>query len=114
MSVRPPPAGDAPLTERQRQVFRPVAGGLTNKEIAFALGISERGVAAQVSRLLAKFAVPNRAALIAHVMSDDIEAELRTTGPRADPLMLTPEMARECANYEHSAFMVSMTLGVDN
>jgi DNA-binding CsgD family transcriptional regulator len=114
VSVQPPPDGDAPLTERQRQVFRQVARGLTNKEIAFALGISERGVAAQVSRLLAKYGVPNRAALIAQVMSTAIEAEVRTADPRADPLALTPEMARECATYEHSAFMVSMTLGVDN
>lgn len=91
-----------------------MARGLTNKEIAFALGISERGVAAQVSRLLAKYGVPNRAALIAQVMSDAIEAEVRTADPRAEPLELTPEMARECATYEHSAFMVSMTLGVDN
>jgi DNA-binding CsgD family transcriptional regulator len=114
MPAQPPIGQDAPLTERQRQVFGQVARGMTNKEIAFALGISERGVAAQVSRLLAKFAVPNRAALIAQVMSDALEAEVRTADPRADPLVLTPEMARECATYEHSAFMVSMTLGVDN
>jgi DNA-binding CsgD family transcriptional regulator len=102
---------NAPLTERQQQVFRQVAAGLTNKEIGFALGISERGVAAQVSRLLAKYAVPNRAALIAKVMSTALEGESRRP---PDPLRLSPEMARECATYEHSAFQVGLTLGPDN
>jgi len=34
------------------------------------LGISERGVAAQVSRLLVKFGVANRASLVAAVLSE--------------------------------------------
>ncbi|MEA2663008.1 MAG: Bacterial regulatory protein luxR family [Chloroflexota bacterium] len=114
MPIAPAAGRGALLTDRQQQVFRQVARGLTNKEIAFALGITERGVAAQVSRLLAKFIVPNRAALIARVMSNALERDARLPDPAADPLQLTPEMARACAAYQHSAFMVALTLGPDN
>jgi hypothetical protein len=86
---------------------------LTNKEIAGSLGITERGVAAQVSRMLAKFDVPNRAGLIARVMSDALEAPT-SIGDGLDPFELTPGMRRECDAYEHSSFLVSLTLGPDN
>jgi DNA-binding CsgD family transcriptional regulator len=101
------------LTGRQREVFHHVARGLTNKEIAGSLGITERGVAAQVSRLLAKFDVPNRAGLIARVMSDALEAPA-SIGDGSNALELTPVMRRECEAYEHSSFLVSLTLGPDN
>jgi PAS domain-containing protein len=52
-----------------------IADGLTNKEIAHLLLISERGAAASVSRLLEKFAVPNRAGLVARAINDRLNAE---------------------------------------
>ena len=53
-----------PLTSRQREVIGLVARGLTNREIAGALGLSEDGVKAHVSRLLLRFGVSNRVELL--------------------------------------------------
>lgn len=52
------------LTERQREVLTLVRAGRTNKEIAAVLGIGEQGAKVQVSKLLRKFGVHNRAALV--------------------------------------------------
>ena len=52
------------LTERQREVLTLVRAGRTNKEIATILGIGEQGAKVQVSMLLRKFGVQNRAALV--------------------------------------------------
>jgi PAS domain S-box-containing protein len=52
------------LTERQRQVLALVRRGRTNKEIASTLGVSEQAAKVQVSKLLRKFGVQNRAALV--------------------------------------------------
>jgi len=63
---------DAPpphLTPRQVEVMQLLAKGHTNRQIADALGVSERAVKAHVSLLLEKFGVPNRAGLIARVLS---------------------------------------------
>lgn len=51
------------LTQRQRQVLALVRLGHTNKEIGTALGITEQAAKVQVSKLLRKFGVTNRAAL---------------------------------------------------
>lgn len=67
ISLAPPePARPVPLlTERQRQVLRMVRAGRSNKEIAAAIGTSEQGAKAQVSKLLRKFGAENRASLVA-------------------------------------------------
>jgi len=52
-------AGD--LTSREVEVLRHVALGLSNKEIAAALGVSEETIKTHVTHLLAKLAVDNRA-----------------------------------------------------
>lgn len=49
------------LTLREREVFSLVSQGLSNKEIAQRLGISENTVKGHVSHLLAKLEVKNRA-----------------------------------------------------
>lgn len=105
--VRPPAARCSfryvvtrtPLTPRQAEVIERVARGLTTKEIAAALGVSERAITAQLSRLMTKFAVPNRAGLIAAVMSSD-----------ASPA-LPADLARV---YENAPFMVAVTLGPEH
>jgi DNA-binding CsgD family transcriptional regulator len=102
------------LSARQQQVFALVARGMTNKEIGFSLGITERGVAAQVSRMLAKFGAPNRAALIARVMAGELGTLSPSVDGVADPLELTPEMRQACEPYERSTFLVGLTLGPDN
>jgi PAS domain S-box-containing protein len=48
-----------------------LARGNTNKQIAAVLHVSERAIKAHVSILLEKFGVPNRAGLIARVLSAD-------------------------------------------
>lgn len=52
------------VTARQLEVLRLVARGHSNKAIAALLGVSENGVKAHIARLLLKFDVPNRAALV--------------------------------------------------
>ncbi|MGV9779538.1 response regulator [Streptosporangium sp. NPDC003464] len=50
----------ARLTERERQIARAVARGLSNAEIARELGMTETTVKAHVSRSLAKLGLANR------------------------------------------------------
>lgn len=77
-----------------------IALGLTNKEMAHSLGITERGAAAHVSRLLTRFGAPNRAALISRTLSDVLSV----------PAMVE----RELESYRTSSFMVGLTIGPDN
>jgi NarL family two-component system response regulator YdfI len=53
------------LTEREMEVLRAAAQGKTSKEIAFALGISERTVKAHLGSIYQKLGVDSRAAAIA-------------------------------------------------
>jgi DNA-binding NarL/FixJ family response regulator len=50
-----------PLTERETDVLRQAAEGLTNKQIALVLGISEHTVKFHISAIYAKLGVSNRA-----------------------------------------------------
>jgi DNA-binding NarL/FixJ family response regulator len=50
----------APLTDRERQVFVELAAGLTNAEIATALGLSDATVKTHVGRILAKLGLRDR------------------------------------------------------
>jgi NarL family two-component system response regulator LiaR len=63
---KPPRAGGpgAELTDRERQVLDAVIENRSNKEIAAALGITERGVKFHVSNLLRKHNVRRRADLM--------------------------------------------------
>jgi DNA-binding NarL/FixJ family response regulator len=51
---------EVPLTEREAQVLRHMAGGLTNKQIADALGISYETVKEHVQHVLGKIGVSDR------------------------------------------------------
>jgi DNA-binding NarL/FixJ family response regulator len=51
---------DIPLTPRELEVLRLIADGLSNKEIAGALVISQETVKTFVSRILAKLALRDR------------------------------------------------------
>lgn len=50
----------ASLTPRQREVVAAVATGLTNKEVAYQLGISKHTVDVHITDILAKLHLDNR------------------------------------------------------
>lgn len=55
-----------PLTTREVEVFEQMASGLSNRQIAIALGISEHTVKFHVSAILGKLGVSTRSAAIRH------------------------------------------------
>jgi len=63
--------GAPTLTARQIEVLKLVAGGHSNREIATLLHVSENGIKAHIARLLVKFGVPNRAALVRVALPED-------------------------------------------
>ena len=52
------------VTTRQLEVIAMVAEGLPTKEIAARLGVSEAAVKKHLAHLMARYDVPNRAALV--------------------------------------------------
>jgi DNA-binding CsgD family transcriptional regulator len=103
------------ITARQREVLGLIALGLTNKEIAHSLGISERGAAAHVSRLLARYRVPNRAGLVARTLSDAVEGNTGDAiAGENTSIGLPAAIERELEAFRGSAFMIGFTLGADN
>ena len=64
-----------PLTARQSTVVRLVADGLSNRQIAERLGISENGVKRHLSNLFTRYDVESRAALVHQVLGADSEEE---------------------------------------
>jgi len=64
-AVRSPREGGSQLTARERDVLRLIADGLPGKQIARALGISERTVKFHTASLLRKLGADNRAQAVA-------------------------------------------------
>jgi DNA-binding NarL/FixJ family response regulator len=64
-TARPPAWGDA-LTEREREVTGLVQRGLSNKEIAHQLSISDSTVRHHLTNIFDKVGVPNRQKLLVH------------------------------------------------
>jgi DNA-binding CsgD family transcriptional regulator len=57
-----------PLTSREQEVLEQMAAGLSNRQIAHVLGISEHTVKFHVSAILGKLGVSSRSAAIRHGM----------------------------------------------
>jgi DNA-binding NarL/FixJ family response regulator len=72
--LRPPSAGSN-LTPRERQVLHLLVEGLSNKQIARRLRISQHGVKRLVSNVLAKLNCPNRTQAVAVALTDGILTE---------------------------------------
>ena len=68
----------APLTPRELQVARLVAGGRSNKEIAAALVISQRTAEGHVERILAKLGFTSRAQVAAWVAASQPDGKGRS------------------------------------
>src|SRR2546421_1848046 len=59
------PDGSSPLSERELEVLRLLAEGMSNKELAQALFISRATVKSHMENILRKLGVPDRAAAVA-------------------------------------------------
>lgn len=62
------------LSERELEVARLVARGLSNKQIASELTVSEGTVKAHVSHILAKLGIAHRAELVGYILASDLSA----------------------------------------
>ena len=66
------PLTQEPLTEREVEIIKLVAEGLTNQEIADRLVVSERTVRAHVSNILAKLHLANRTQAALYALREGI------------------------------------------
>ena len=60
------PAWPDALTEREREIIRLVGQGLSNKDIAYKLSISDSTVRHHMTSIFDKVGVPNRQKLLLH------------------------------------------------
>lgn len=67
-----PPALPAGLTEREVQVLRLVAAGLTNKEVAAALYLSDKTIARHLANIFTKIGASTRAGATAFAFENDL------------------------------------------
>jgi DNA-binding NarL/FixJ family response regulator len=70
--------GMKPLTNREEIVFRLVANGLTNKEIAGELRLSEHTVKNHLFRIFDKLGVSSRVELVLYAVSSTNQGKIRT------------------------------------
>ncbi|MEK6785101.1 MAG: helix-turn-helix transcriptional regulator [Nitrospirota bacterium] len=61
-----PPAWPDALTGREREIIRLVGQGLSNKDIAYKLSISDSTVRHHMTNIFDKVGVPNRQKLLIH------------------------------------------------
>jgi DNA-binding NarL/FixJ family response regulator len=77
------PAGDAAgltaehLTPREQKVLRSVFEGLTNKEMAYQIGVSQSSVKATLQQLFEKMGVRTRSQLVRIAIERSIESARR-------------------------------------
>ena len=96
----------AAMTRRQSQIVERVARGATSKEIGAELGVTERAVKAQLTRLYGRFGAQNRAGLIATVLARPSLVAYRV--PDAVAALSDPT---EFVHYADAPFLVAVTRG---
>ncbi|ONI84486.1 DNA-binding response regulator [Actinosynnema sp. ALI-1.44] len=74
LSPHPAPAEQDSLTERENEVLRQVAYGLTNAEIAHALSIGEGTVKTHVARILSKLDLRTRVHIVIYAYEHGLVA----------------------------------------
>ena len=74
-------AAETPLTSRELQVARLVAGGRSNKDIAAELVISQRTAEGHVERILTKLGFTSRAQVAAWVVASRPDGAGRLAAP---------------------------------
>lgn len=84
-STLPPPLREAGVTAREAEVLALVGGGLSNREIALRLFLSERTVEHHVGWLRRKLAVKSRAQLVASAAADASVGADTAGGARSRP-----------------------------
>ena len=73
------PTTRRPLTDREQKVLRGVFEGLTNKEMAYQIGVSQSSVKATLQQLFEKMGVRTRGQLVRIAIERSVEAT-RTPG----------------------------------
>jgi DNA-binding NarL/FixJ family response regulator len=85
-------AGETEIPARRRQVLALVAEGLSNKEIAAGLSISETTAKKHVRDLFRTYGVPNRAALVrAALVAGDLELNQDMSRGEPRPVARRPD-----------------------
>jgi two-component system, NarL family, response regulator LiaR len=72
-----PPAREDDLTAREHEILALIARGMSNKRIAFELGVSEKTVKNHVSHVLAKLGVADRTAAALHAVRTGLVEQSR-------------------------------------
>lgn len=100
-------AASGGMPRGQAELVELIAGGLTTKEIAHRVGVTERAVKARLTRLYRRYEAANRAALVAAVLAER-DGERLAVGT-ADELQ-----AEVFAPYQLAPYLVAITRGPDH
>jgi non-specific serine/threonine protein kinase len=69
-----PPRGSMPLTRREQEVAALVARGLSNRQIAGALGVTERTAVSHIEHIMNKLSVNSRAQIAVWAVRHGLES----------------------------------------